>query len=332
MNAIPSQRNLIKLVNQLNDGSWHTETMLARALKMSRTTICDLINQLIHYGVRLECEGEKGYRLSPPLYLLDAQLLTAAIQQPISLQIFESITSTNDYLKSISHTSLPIVCLAECQTAGRGRFQRAWHSPFAQNIYLSLSYRLDCEITQLAGFSLVISLVIAKMLKHLYPTQPIQVKWPNDIMIHHHKLSGSLIELQTETPGSYRVIIGIGINVNMIDDTQEVISQSWTSLKTLTGENINRNLLVATLINQLFDALQHFQSEGLAYFMGDWKAFDGLYNQPVSLNSPHGLRHGIMKGIDQQGQLLLETNHGIEAFSAGDTSLARKHEPFKSSE
>ncbi len=261
-----------------------------------------------------------------PLIPLDKTIIEDLLTfKKINLEVFETLASTNDYFKSLPISDKIRVCLTEQQTKGRGRFNREWHSPFGQNIYLSLSYTFAKDLSELAGLSLVTSLAIAKTLDSLCQhADPMLIKWPNDIIYQGEKLAGSLIEVQAETNGFCHVIIGIGINVNMINDSQ-TISQAWTSLRKIDQQYHDRNLVVATLINNLLPYLAEFATHGLASFIPEWQTRDALLNTKIGVQCGKEKIIGTALGINAQGHLLLQPEHTKETmiFSSGDTSILK---------
>ena len=207
------------------------------------------------------------------------------------------------------------------QTTGRGRMGRSWHSPFGQNIHLSYAYSFKKDVSELNGLSLAIGIACLNAIKEYGITKEIMLKWPNDGVYNVQKFMGNLVELQSESYGDTRAIIGIGINANMILDYTE-ITQKWTSLTKITGKYIDRNKLCILLIKHLNFTLEKFTAFGMKEFMAKWKEIDALYNQRIKLNN--GEYQGIAKGINEQGNLLLELdNKELRAFCSGEASICK---------
>lgn len=314
--------NFIKLVTILNDGHYHDGTSLGQKLGMTRSAIWKAIKKLEAYDIKIDSVKAKGYALLEPLTLLNEKNIKKHIPKQIKLTVFESVGSTNTYLKS--HLSPHIhVCLAEQQTQGKGRLDRTWHAPFGQNISLSCAYPFQKDISELAGLSLVISLSIQKALQlYQYPL-PLLVKWPNDLIYDNQKLAGILIEMQAESNGISHAVIGIGLNVNMLHEDD--IHQAWTSLRKMTGHYIDRDQLSIHLINTLLNDLATFEEKGLDHFIEEWKAVDYLANKTITIKNGEHKIHGRYRGVSPLGHLLLELEGGsIKPFSAGDTTLVKK--------
>jgi len=254
---------------------------------------------------------------------LDKKIITDSVSVDAEIEISDSLTSTNDYLKSQKPTRKIQVCLAEEQTAGRGRFDRAWQSPAGQNIYLSLRYPFQKPINELVGLSLVVSLAIVSACQLLKLPQAISVKWPNDVVCAGKKLAGSLIEIQAQADMA-SVIIGIGINVNMQHDNENKIDQPWTSLSNILGDVIDRNFLIANLLNTLFSYMQRFEAHGLKNFIDEWRLVDGLFDKIITLSLIDGEISGVAKGINELGQLVLVSEDGVaRAYSSGEVSIKK---------
>jgi BirA family biotin operon repressor/biotin-[acetyl-CoA-carboxylase] ligase len=326
MNKKP-QPHLLKIIDILNDGEFHDGTSLGEKLGISRAGVWKIIQKLMDYGIAIISQKAKGYCLSEPLKLLEKKKIKSRLHNKfIQLEVFESLASTQDYLKDFMGDGKNHLCLTEHQTQGRGRFQRAWYAPFGKNIYLSLLYTFPLDTSKLAGVSLIVGLSLCKTLNMLADLRaPILIKWPNDLLCDQQKLAGILIEIKAEAHGISYANIGIGINVNMSEQTQKEITQPWTSLQKLTGHSFDRNIIVAQLINQLMDDLKIFSEQGFAPFLNDWKKFDVLFDKSITIQMGDQIFHGIAKGLNEQGHLFLKLDNGeIKAFSSGNTTIIKK--------
>ena len=185
-----------------------------------------------------------------------------------------------------------LVCLAEAQTAGRGRLGRRWASPFAASLYLSLLWRFDVPLKRMGLLSLAAGAAVVRALRQTGVEQA-GVKWPNDIFWRDRKLAGILVELgKTGDSGCYAVV-GTGINVQMpaaID-----IDQPWIDLAGILGEDggVSRNALAARILNQLLPALNAFSQTPPASIIGHWQEYDVLKDRDVvvSLAGSRFFRH-----------------------------------------
>lgn len=322
---------LKRLITVLNDGQFHSGNTLAQNFSISRHAIWKHISSLIDDGVVIITDKQKGYRLAQPIILLEEDSIRSALDHTALSAIHQMIVlahvgSTNDYLKNLPLTPLNMfdICLSEQQTLGRGREPgRTWHSPFAKNIYLSLTWNIAQDSSIFAGFSLVIGLAIHYALTKLGITEDLTIKWPNDIYWRGQKLAGILLELHAQAHGFTRLILGVGVNANM-EEEQPEISQPWTSIAKILGQPIDRNLLAAKLITSIIQYTQDFTQKGFTNFLPHWERVDYLRDQTISIKNQQHLISGKCKGIDEKGFLLLQTADGIiHRCSSGEASVVK---------
>jgi BirA family transcriptional regulator, biotin operon repressor / biotin---[acetyl-CoA-carboxylase] ligase len=316
--------NFVKVVNILSDGAYHDGSTMGEKLGMTRSAIWKVMKKLEAYQIKVDSIKGKGYAVLEPLILLDANRIKRQLEEKVTLEIFETIGSTNDYLKQAKHSPGIKMCLAEQQTQARGRLNRDWYSPFGMNIYLSCLFTFQKDMSELSGLSLVVALAIVKTLQGYGVSSDLSLKWPNDILYAGKKLSGTLIEIQAETHGHTQAIMGMGINVNMLSDEHH-ISQAWTSMRKILGLYVDRNELCARLINHLIAYLREFDARGFSVFTEEWMHMDCLTNQTIHLQNANQKIKGKVMGINEQGHLLVKLTDGsVRAFSSGDTSIVKK--------
>lgn len=242
-------------------------------------------------------------------------------REDFELEIHQQLDSTNSYLLTQQLTDKVKICLAESQTAGRGRHGKGWHSPKDANIYLSFAHRLKIDISSLSGFSLVIGITLVETLQK-YCKDLIKLKWPNDLLVNGKKLSGILVEIKNESKGSYKLITGIGINIDMPENTADFIDQPSISLsqcRPLT--ELSRNALAADIINNIQDKVNLFEQRGFVPFHHKWNKLDIWYGQQVVIEIGNNKMLGIHRGIDFSGALILDQEGKLSSWNSGEVSL-----------
>lgn len=167
--------------------------------------------------------------------------------------IQDAVTSTNDILLSTikKNPTKNTVLIAESQTAGRGRLDRTWSSPAHCNIYLSLSWYFEKSQQEISGLSISVGECIINALKEYGIQEEITLKWPNDLLHQNQKFCGILIETLPINTSHSVAVIGIGLNVNYMDENNTTIHQPWTSLQKMTNKTHDRNRLIAYILNSL---------------------------------------------------------------------------------
>lgn len=234
------------------------------------------------------------------------------------VKIFEQLDSTNEYLlthyRELANGTL---CLAESQTAGRGRRGRQWYSPESENLYFSMLWHYDlAQLSQISSLSLVVALTIAEAFEEL-DVDDIQIKWPNDIYYQGKKMGGILIESRMDNSHLY-LVIGIGLNLGMSKIDDNVVTQPWADL---ADYQFDRNLIAAKLAHLLQNMLVAFPHTEFDEYLPRWQKFDLYYKKPVKLLTEQGDIRGISLGINEQGELLLQQENGVQAFAIGEISL-----------
>lgn len=316
---------LREILSQLAAGDAQSGQALAERLRVSRSTVWNAIHELERLGLDIYAVRGKGYRLTRPLELLDPvaiahDLSDLARDTAGPIRLLWQTTSTNAELLAM----LPAtgVCLAEMQTHGRGRRGRVWISPPGGNIYLSQSWSYPCGPMGLHGLSLACAVAMVRALA-AYGVTGLGLKWPNDIQLAGAKLAGLLLEIRGESAGPCQVVAGVGLNIHMSELAASGIDQAWASLQQLRHlPGLRRNYLAALMINHLTAALQHFDRNGLGPWLEDWRRYDAYEGRAVilSLGAEQSIP-GIYRGIDSQGNLLLDQAGKITRYAGGEVSL-----------
>jgi BirA family biotin operon repressor/biotin-[acetyl-CoA-carboxylase] ligase len=254
---------------------------------------------------------------------INQHFLAKSINVP-TLHLFNSLDSTNTWLKK--NGDCGEVCVAEQQTAGRGRRGNEWLSPDAENIYLSLKWCFDKAPCHLSLLSLRVGLSIAKALQAVGLSGH-GVKWPNDIYWQGLKMGGILIEsvaFSKKSASKQSLIIGIGLNINMPLSAGKQIDQPWVSLNTILGQQIDRHHLLALLLEHLMIDLQRFDTLNLAQFQTEWQQWDMLNGKQVKILQQHQESAGIVRGIDAQGRIVIELLSGqLAHYSSAEIRLKK---------
>ncbi|MGN4195198.1 biotin--[acetyl-CoA-carboxylase] ligase [Burkholderia gladioli] len=276
-----------------------------------------------------------------------ANSLPASAPEPWPLDIVEATGSTNAdlaaHLKTLPRTRdalpKPIVRVAYEQTAGRGRQGRPWFALPGNALLCSVGCVLPRPVDALAGLSLAVGVALAEGLGSLpLRGQQVRLKWPNDLLLSDGeqplgKLGGILVETVWNTPQATAIVIGFGINVRGAEAVAAEVDALRARDAALAGAlppaalssacpAANLTDTLAAVLDPLATALEHFAAAGLAPFRPRWAALHAYAGREVVLlEQGRELARGIATGIDEQGQLLLDTAEGPRAIAAGDVSL-----------
>lgn len=253
---------------------------------------------------------------------LDPDQLAQALPN-LQVGYFPVIDSTNTQLVTIGATSSVAnhLYLAEFQSGGRGRRGRTWISPYARNLALSLGVATRRTLPELGGLSLVVGLALADVFETL-AVDDVQLKWPNDVLVSGHKLSGVLVEL-VQRGKAVEAVVGIGINVHITETEATRIEQPVTDLRR-HGVVAPRTELVAVLVRKLREHLELFEQEGFGPFVTAFNDLHVYHGETCALVQGKHTIVGEVQGIGEQGELLLRTSEGVQRFHGGEVSLRPK--------
>lgn len=192
-------------------------------------------------------------------------------------------------------------------------------SPYAQNVYLTAVEPFEGGAQALEGLSLVVGLAMVRSLERA-GYRDCQLKWPNDVLLGGRKLAGILIEIAGDFSADCYAVIGVGVNVLMRE--ADAIDQAWTSLL-LSGQRseLDRNALVASLMQELATTIEVFRVQGFAPFVGQWGHYDAWSGKQVRVVSGNSVIEGANLGVTDKGALRLLTDTGESHVNGGEVSL-----------
>ncbi len=317
------------LVGLLADGGLHSGEVLAAELGVTRAAIAKQVQSLAAWGLAVDAIPRRGYRLATPLELLDAARIEARLAPATrarggAIALHEQLESTNSHLLAEPAPAAGAfrACLAEYQSAGRGRRGRRWLAPYGSGLCLSFAWLYETPPADLGALSLAAGVAVLRALA----TQGIgglQLKWPNDIHRGGGKLGGILSELRFEAAGPAHVVIGLGLNVHLPAGLAAAVAREGgvPPADLADAGPPSRNALAAAILDALAEVAAGFGAEGLRPYAAEWRAADVLLDRAVHVHGPAGVRDGIARGIDPHGGLRVQFGDAIESLTAGDISL-----------
>jgi BirA family biotin operon repressor/biotin-[acetyl-CoA-carboxylase] ligase len=247
----------------------------------------------------------------------------ASLSKLDSLIVSKKTGSTNDDAKNTLKESEVNLCahFAEQQNSGRGRGGKNWTSPFAKNIYFSMGLKSILTLSEIDGLSLAVGVVVAEALQK-FINESIKIKWPNDLFIKKQKVGGILIETSSGANNNLEIVIGIGINIFMDEKEAENIDQAWTNLDKYKKTTINRNQIASSLIDGMMELTAIFQRNGFKSYKEKFNSLNALKGKECKIvDGTNQEKIGLVKGINDKGELLLKINNEIIEFRYGEVSI-----------
>lgn len=302
---------------------------LCDKFQVSRTAVWKVINQLKEEGYELEAVQNRGYRLLQSPNVLSQKELTSRMNTKWlaqSLYYYDTIGSTNIEAKRLAEEGAPhgTLVVADAQTAGRGRRGRSWVSPAGSSVYFTVLLKPQFQPEKASMLTLVIAHSVALAVER-YTGMDVGIKWPNDLVIDGQKICGILTEMNVETDYIQHVVIGVGININQQtkEEFAEEIRENAISIRMAYGKEINRAELTAYIMEQFEKDYEIFvKTENLSGLLESYSTHLVNLDKQVKVLDPHGEYTGIARGIEENGELIVEKeDHTIEHVYAGEVSV-----------
>ncbi|MEO7322095.1 MAG: biotin--[acetyl-CoA-carboxylase] ligase [Burkholderiales bacterium] len=319
-------RHLFAALKCLSHEEFRSGTDIAAQLGVSRATLSNALKDGGRLGIQIYKVHGRGYRLAAPLDWLDyggVMRTLGAAAKYFNLEIVDVSVSTNTAMMERASSGLPsgAVLAAEYQSEGRGRRGRRWFAPLCGGLTFSLLWRFNQGAAQLSCLSLAVGVAVARAL-HELGVLDAQLKWPNDILHHYHKLGGILIELSGDVLGPTLAVIGVGVNVRIDEATLSRIDQATTDLASVLDELPSRSVLLGQLLLHLSRILPRFETEGFEPFRAEWLAHHAYQNRSVRMLLPrNAVEEGVVTGIADDGSLLIDRHGGTKRYTVGEISL-----------
>ncbi len=299
---------------------------ISRQLGCSRAAIWKHMEELRQQGYEIEARPRNGYRL---MYRPDRvapeeinlHLQSNKLGQDIRYK--EEVISTQQHAHQWAREGAPegALFVAEQQTEGKGRLGRPWHSPPRTGIWMSLILRPPIPLTEASHLTILASLGIKQGIERVTGL-PIQIKWPNDLMINGKKICGILTELRGEQDRIHYVIFGIGVNVNTpVEKFPEELRSIATSLAIEAGQTFHRATLIAAILEELEKVYEQYLASGFGKIKKQWEDESQIKGKQVIARTFQGTIQGIAEGLNSQGALILQTDRGWVPVLTADISL-----------
>ena len=249
----------------------------------------------------------------------------------------QTTISTNEDAKQLAEAGAEhgLLVVADTQSGGKGRRGRNWQSEPETTISRTLLCRPQFTAEKASMLTLVMGLAVAEAISELAGVAT-SIKWPNDIVVNHKKVCGILTELGTANGQIDYLIVGVGINVNngiTLSSAEskeqkraiifgEELADTATSLWLETGVGLSREKLIAACMEKFENYYEIFVHDL------DLHAMMNAYNNrlagidgEVRVLDPQGEYVGISRGIDAEGNLLVETEGVVKKVYAGEVSV-----------
>lgn len=290
---------------------------LADRLGISRAAVWKHVDALRADGFGIESE-DAGYVLTA-IPEFGGAAIEYGLDAPFIVEYHEAIDSTNTRARALAGDGASdVVVLANEQTGGRGRLERAWSSP-PGGVWMSLVLRPDLPPARVPLLTLAAAVAVTRAARAVGVDAAI--KWPNDVLVPDEsvprggrKLCGILTEMEGEASRVNWVIVGPGINAN-VDPAD--LGEGATSIQAEVGP-VDRRSLVQDVL-ETFDHLRTNPDE----IVPAWRELAATLGQRVRVDTPGGVVEGDAVDVTEFGALVVETPDGRTVVHAGDCDHLR---------
>ena len=269
-----------------------------------------------------ESSAPPAGRSRGPVAPLAAELI-ARVAPLFEVETVLETGSTNaDLLQRVraQQPTRPLLRAALHQTSGRGRHGRRWFAGAGGALLFSLAVPMEAAEARIAAATLACGIGAAEALRAAGAV--VGLKWPNDLLLDGRKLGGVLCELGQDSRGRRTLVVGVGINLHLDAATRDSIGQPAASLDETGAGGAEREALIGAIASAILEALRLHESHGFVLLQPRFMTLFAHRDAMVDLLEL-GVRvaSGRALGVDGEGRLLVQTDHGLRVCSSGEVSL-----------
>lgn len=247
-----------------------------------------------------------------------AECVTHGLVLGSSIEHRSVTDSTNDDALALAKAGAAhgVVVIADRQLRGRGRRGTHWTSAPHAGLTFSVILRAHWKPEQLLVLPLLVGLAVRQVVAARV-TEPVLVKWPNDVLVAGRKICGVLVESHSHGGEIRAVVVGVGLNVRQQRFPIE-LEASAVSLEDLGATDLSLEPLLLDLLLALQQRFLELLSRGFRAQHAEFGRFDFLNGRSITV----GESSGTARGIAENGALLLECDGVKRQVMAGTVELA----------
>ena len=310
---------------QSADGRFVSGQEIADHLNISRNSVWKAVTALKKDGYQIEGRSKAGYRIEGSGGGLSSAEILSFLTVPADVEVYDSVTSTNDLakLKMLSHR--PIAIIANKQTEGRGRYGRSFVSPSGTGLYMTLALKPVFSLQKSPFVTMATAVAVSRAIQKVCGIEP-GIKWVNDIYYNKKKVCGILTEAQTslETGIIDRLIIGIGINCFPGSFPAEL--RRIAGALTDKAHSFSRSELAAEVINEMVPILADLEDMS---FLSEYRRRCFILGHRIRIHPTYD-EDGVAAralAVEDDGALLVEYQEGSqkgqrESIHTGEISVS----------
>lgn len=320
--------NILKLLRERK--SFVSGEEIGEIFDVSRSAVWKSISKLKSEGYIIESVTNKGYLLNDTVDILNSFEATYNINTEfIGSECFyyNEIDSTNDEAKKYAEKgcSEGAVFISELQKNGKGRLGRNWKAKKGENLLFSIVLKPQITPMEATQITLVAGISVCSALRKMTGLDA-KIKWPNDIVLNGKKIVGILTEMSAAIENVKYVVVGIGINVNSENFSEEIQNKA-TSLYLEGKKKIKRAELLKCTLSEFEKNYKIYLENGF------FEPFSEIYKQlcanigkRIKIIYKDKIIFGMAYGISENGELLFEDDNGNKKKAlSGEVSVRNEN-------
>ena len=307
-----------KLLKKLSEGNStvHSGQELAAEFAVTRSAVWKAIEELREQGYVIQSIPRKGYQYIQSSKSIDPEQISLLLGEhgsDLKITLYDEVTSTNDVAKvhAANHPNEGKYVISRKQTKGRGRYGKTFHSTIKEGLYSSLLVPVNqTRPEHIPLFTIATATAMSEAIEEV-TGKVIDIKWVNDLFYEGKKVSGILCEAISDIESGQITSVVIGLGLNLAGDFEEADEMTQGVAGTLYGselpKELNLNVLLSTYVYRLLTYIKEIdKKEYLPYYS---TRLLGI-NKPVTYSVKAEARHGIIRGINEEGHLIVELPSG----------------------
>ncbi|QDP40438.1 biotin--[acetyl-CoA-carboxylase] ligase [Radiobacillus deserti] len=316
-----TRQQIINLLEEANE-QYISGQQISNCLQISRTAVWKHIKELEKDGYKIEAVAKKGYKILEAPNKLSANTIQWGLHTNwLGKHVIHktSIPSTQTLAQKLAFEGADhgTVVIADEQTAGKGRLNRAWFSP-NQGIWMSIILRPSFLPLQASQLTLLTATILAKSVEEVTGLTP-SIKWPNDLLIQDRKVAGILTEMQSEHDHIQYLIIGIGMNVNQNEkDFPEELHSKATSIQIESGKEWDMRIIIQAVLQHFEKQYDHYLQKGFSTVKEIWEEYGYKIGEVVTLRTTQEEKQVTLIGLQEDGSLLIEDSGTRHPLYSGE--------------
>ena len=309
---------VLELLYQNKDGRCSGED-IGQRLGMSRAGVGKHINTLKKFGFNIISGTKTGHMLKDDRDVLNEYYIRLKLcEKNICIPVIfkQKTSSTNIDGKESAAKFKNAVIVAQTQTGGRGRKERAFLSDFGGLYFSYIISPQNLKPYDALKTVLLCGIAVCRVCKK--SGIDAKLKWPNDVMAGDKKLCGILAEMVSSSDILQHLILGIGINVN--NEIHKNISTA-ISYKELKNKEYKRAEILADCIFELNNIFSEFCNSGFEQFTNEYKNLSNTLGKEVKIVENEKSFTAIAQDLDRDGFLIVKTKDGEMRLVTADVSI-----------